>query len=214
MRLTCLLVTAVVLLASVGCSTTRTTDTSRTGLEQLLISNAVDQTLSKMAMPPVRGRKVFLETQYLDCVDKGYLVASLRHRLLSEGAMMVDAKEDSEMTVEIRSGALGTDNRDSYVGIPKLSVPGILPIELPEVRVWENKSQFGTAKVGMVAYNTSDGALVFDSGKPLARADDSRWSIMGVGPFHSGTVPDEVEMGTSHTSIAKGPSSFNESVQR
>ncbi len=179
-----------------GCTTTRTSDTARTAMEQLLISNAVDQTLSKMALPPVSGRKVFLDAQYLDCVDKGYVVSSLRQKLLNHGALLVGKAEDSELTVEIRSGALGTDNVNSFVGMPKLSLPGPLPLDLPEVRVWEKNSQYGTAKLGLMAYDTASGQLVFDSGRPLARADVSRWAIMGIGPFQSGSVRDEVNQAT------------------
>ncbi len=187
---------------SLGCTTTRTTDTARTGLEQLLIANAVDQTLAKMALPPVDGRKVFLNDQYLDCVDKGYVVASIRQKLLSHGAMLVGKAEDSDMTIEIRAGAVGTDNVNSFVGMPSVSLPGPVPFELPEMRLWEKNSQYGTAKIGLIAFNTPTGDLVFDSGRPLARADDSRWSVMGIGPFQSGSVRDEVNLGTGDSDFA------------
>lgn len=160
-------------------------------MEQLLISNAVDQTLDKTALPDVNGRKVFLDPQFLDSVDKGYIVGSLRQRLLAAGASLVDAKEGSDITVEVVSGGVGTDNVQTYLGVPGLAVPG-LPIEIPEVRMYERSSQFGTAKLGVVAYATESGAMVFDGGRALARADDSRWSVMGIGPFQEGSVRDEV----------------------
>ena len=181
-----------------GCTSTRTTDTARTGIEQLLISNAIDQTLDKTPLPPVSGRKVFLEDKYLDSIDKGYLVGSMRQRLLAAGALLVDAKDKSEVTIEICSGGIGTDNTESFIGMPGLTVPG-LPVELPEVRMYEKKSQFGTAKIGVVAYATDSGQMLYDSGRSLARADDSRWSVMGVGPFESGTVRSEVNMSTGET---------------
>ena len=181
-----------------GCTTTRTTDTARTGLEQLLISNAVDQTLNKVALPPVTGRKVFVEEKYLEAVDKGYIIGSLRQRLMANGAQIVDAKEGSDMTLEIFSGGVGTDNVESYLGVPGLTVPG-LPVEIPEVRLYEKKAQYGTAKLGMVAYATTTGELLYDSGKSLARADDSNWSICGVGPFQEGSVREEVNRSTGAT---------------
>lgn len=181
-----------------GCTTTRTTDTARTGLEQLLISNAVDQTMDKVVLPPVDGRKVFVDDKYLEAVDKGYILGSLRQKLMAKGAHLVDAKEGSDMTVEVFSGGVGTDNVESFVGVPGLTVPG-LPVELPEVRVYEKKSQYGTAKIGMVAYATTTGEMLYDSGKSLARADDSRWSVMGVGPFQEGTVREEVNRNTGAT---------------
>jgi hypothetical protein len=102
-------------------------------MEQLLISNAVDQTLNKVALPPVTGRKVYVEEKYLDAVDKGYIVGSLRQRLMANGAHVVDAKEGSDMTLEVFSGGVGTDNVESYLGVPGLTVPG-MPVEIPEVR--------------------------------------------------------------------------------
>ncbi|QEG22583.1 DUF6655 family protein [Mariniblastus fucicola] len=181
-----------------GCTTTRTTDTARTGMEQLLISNAVDQTLDKVALPAVAGRKVFVDDKYLEAVDKGYIMGSLRQRLMTAGALVVDAKDGSDMTLEIFSGGVGTDNVESYLGVPGLTVPG-MPVEIPEVRVYEKKSQFGTAKLGLVAYATTTGEMLYDSGRTLARADDSRWSVMGVGPFQEGSVREEVNRSTGST---------------
>ena len=181
-----------------GCTTTRTTDTARTGLEQLLISTAVDQTLAKTTLPPVTGRKVFVEDKYLDAVDKGYIIGSLHQKLLKNGAQLVDAKDASEVTIEVFSGGVGTDNVESFVGSPGLTVPG-LPVELPEIRLYEKKSQFGTAKLGVVAYATASGEMLFDGGRSLARADDSKWSVLGIGPFQEGTVREEVNSNTGAT---------------
>jgi hypothetical protein len=175
-----------------ACRTSRVSDTSRTGLEQLLISNAVDQTLAKLEFPPVAGQKVYLEEKYLDCVDKGYVVASIRHRLMTDGARLVDAKDQSEVTIELRSGGVGTDSSKSFVGLPKVDLPMPLPLELPEVRMYERQSQFGTAKIGMVAYRTETGEMIFDSGGKLARADDQSWTVFGVGPLQRGSVSREI----------------------
>ena len=194
--------TISILLASLtGCTTTRTSDTARTGMEQLLISNAVDQTLEKVPLGPLNGRKVYVEEKYLDCVDKGYVVGSIRQRLLAAGATLTDAKEGSDITMEIRSGGVGTDNVDSYVGIPGMALPGPVPFEMPEVRFYEKASQFGTAKLGIVAYQTESGQLMYDSGQSLARADDSRWSLLGIGPFQSGTVRNEVLSNTGDVDV-------------
>ncbi len=196
----CLLFVSSLSLLTIGCTTTRTSDTSRTGMEQLLLSNAVDQTLDNTPLPPVSGRKVFLDTQFLDSVDKGYIVGSLRQRLLNSGALLSDKKEDSEITLEICSGGVGTDNINSFIGIPGMAMPGPLPIQIPEVRMFEKVSQFGTAKISLVAYTTANGQLLFDSGKSLARSDDNRWSVFGVGPFQSGSVRQDLQTANSRRS--------------
>lgn len=191
-----------------GCTTTRTSNTARTATEQLLISNAVDQTLAKIPLPPVEGKKVFLDEKFLDCVDKGYLIASIRERLLREGAYLVPKIEDSEITIEVRSGGLGTDNVDSFVGMPSFAVPGPLPFQIPEVRVFERTSQYGRAKIALVAMDTATGGLIFNSGRQLAQGDDSRWSLFGMGPVQSGTVQTEIKqaINTNPVRLASGES--------
>lgn len=184
--------------AFVGCSTTRTTDTARTGMEQLLISNAVDQTMAKTVLPDVAGQKVFLEEKYLDSVDKGYIVGSMRRKILNAGGLLVDKKEDSQVTIELCSGAVGTDNVESFIGSPGLTVPG-LPVELPEIRLYEKKSQFGTAKLNVVAYDTPSGQMVYDGSGTLARADDENWTVLGIGPFQEGSVRSELNRNTADT---------------
>lgn len=176
-----------------GCSSTRTSDTARTGVEQLLISTAVDQTLDHLPLPPVEGRKVFLDTQYLEAIDKGYLIGTLRQRLLLAGAKLQSTKEDSEITIEICSGGLGTDNSSSYVGMPSITMPMPLPISTPEIRLYERTNHYGTAKISMTAYYTETGELIYDSGRALARSDDSRWAIMGMGPFTQGSMHQELK---------------------
>lgn len=175
-----------------GCTTSRTTHTARTGLEQLLVSNAVDRTLDQTPLPPLSGRKVYVEEKYLDAVDKNYVVGSLRQRVLQQGGHLTDNKEDSEITIEICAGAVGTDSTESYLGVPGLTVPG-LPVELPEVRVFERSSQYGTAKLNLVAYATATGELLHDAGQSLARSDENRWAVMGLGPIQTGSVPAQLK---------------------
>ena len=187
--------------ACLGCSTTRTTDTARTGMEQLLISNAIDQTLNKTALPDVAGKTVYLEEKYLDSVDKGYIVGTMRRKLLNAGGLLVDKKEGSQVTIELCSGGVGTDNVESFIGSPGLTVPG-LPVELPEVRLYEKKSQFGTAKLGIVAYDTPSGQMVYDGGGGLARSEDSNVTVLGIGPFQEGSVRNELNQSTGGLSVA------------
>lgn len=185
---------------TIGCSTTRTSDTDRTGIEQLLISNAVDQALEKYDFRTLYDKNVYIDDKYLDSVDKGYLLSSLRERILYNGGRIAAKAEDSDITLEVRSGGVGTDNQEIYLGIPNMSVPGLIPIEIPEVKVWNRTSQIGTAKLGILAYETDSGAVYQHGGSALARSDDTKWFLLGVGPFQSGTVMAEVENSTASPS--------------
>lgn len=175
----------------------RSSDTARTGKEQLLISNAIDQSLAKVEFNSLSGQKVFLDQQYLDCVDKGYLVSSIRERLLHAGASMVDKADDSDVVLEVRSGGVGTDNTDSFVGLPKLAVPGPLPLSFPEIRLWSKEKQQGVAKLGIVAYDAKSKALWGHGGKVLSQSDDTGYTVFGVGPFYRGSIREEVSVATS-----------------
>src|SRR5262245_47668691 len=96
----------VLALCIVGCGTTRWTDTSRTATEQLLISDAIDRSVSRIDFHVLAGQNVYLDTAFLNgVVDKEYLVSTLRQHMLSSGCTMKERKDDADFIVEARAGA-------------------------------------------------------------------------------------------------------------
>jgi len=186
---------AALLLVTAGCATSKSSNTARTATEQLLISNAVDQSLNKVDFRPFQGHAVYLNDQFVDCVDKSYVVSSVRHRLLTAGAQLVEDAAEAEILVELRSGAVGTDTAEAFVGIPEVTVPGMLT--LPEFRLLTRSSQTGTAKLGLVAIDARTKQVLGTGGTSLAQSDRQNWFVMGVGPFRTGTVDYEVDTSTS-----------------
>ncbi len=203
MRLGHLLLIAVTAFAA-GCTSAKTTNTARTAMEQLLVSGAVDQSLDKVDFRPFQGYAVLLDDKYVDCVDKGYVVGSVRHRLLAAGSHLVDTRDEADIVVELRTGAVGTDTAESFVGVPEITLPGM--ITLPEVRLLTRTSQSGTAKIGMVAYDAQSNQALGLGGMSLARSDDNNWYVAGVGPFQEGTVRSEVNRLTSGEAAIYRPS--------
>lgn len=183
--------------AAVGCTSAKMTHTARTGVEQLLVSNAVDQALDKTDFAKFSGQNVFLEEKYLDCVDKQYVIGSIRHRTLMSGANLVAKAEDADVVLEPRSGSVGTDSKDTFVGMPALQIPGPLPISIPEIRLFSKTTQFGTAKIGLVAYDAKSKQILGDGGVSIARADDNNWSAFGLGPYQNGSLRREIQRGTN-----------------
>ena len=182
-------------LSLTGCASTKTSNTARTATEQLLICNAVDQALDKIDFRAFQGHTVFLDDQYVDCLDKQYVIASVRHRILHQGAVLVTKPEEAEVLVEMRTGVVGTDLAESFLGIPEVTVPGMLT--LPEVRVLTRQVQTGTAKLGIVAVDAKTKEVLGEGGMTLARSDDSAWFAAGIGPFKTGTINGEVKRMTS-----------------
>ena len=136
-----------------GCAKFNTSATARTATEQLLLSNAVDQSLSRVSFDSFRGHKVFLDDKYLESVDKTYVVGSIRHRLLQSGASLSPDAASADVVLEARSGALGTDSSETFYGVPEVVIPGMVTI--PELKLAMKSRQTGTAKLGFVAYDAT-----------------------------------------------------------
>lgn len=186
----CLLLNLICAVSLTGCATTTTSNTSRTGTEQLLISAAIDRAMSDVRFGDLSGFKVFIDDKYLDSVDKGYLVGSLRHRVLEAGGILAPGADQADIVMEARSGGVGTDTQESFVGIPAIGIPG-LPIELPEIKLASRATQMGTAKLGLVCYDAKTGAALGNGGESTALTHNNDTYVMGVGPFRSGSVLDQ-----------------------
>jgi len=182
------------LCAIVGCTSTKTTNTARTAREQLLISNAIDHSLAKIDFTALQDVKVFVDDKYLDCVDKGYLVGSIRHRALVNGATLAAKPEEADVVLEIRSGVVGTDHADAFLGTPEIVLPGMLTV--PEVRLITRNNQSAMAKIGVVAYDARTRELLGAGGVSSSLSHDNNWYVLGVGPYQQGEIKSEVKRTT------------------
>ena len=190
--------TAVALVGAVtvaGCGHTRWSDSKRTATEQLLVSDAIERAVEKVDLRPLAGRKVFLDTAFMDDTDdQHYLTSVLRHQLLASGCRLASKLEDAEVVVEARAGAIGTDRNDILVGMPatSLQIAGN-GTTIPEIAFAKRTDQRGVAKVSLFAYYRESGAPIWHSGEEnVASRTRDRW-FLGTGPFQDGEIYDEVE---------------------
>jgi hypothetical protein len=180
-----------------GCASMKESDTSRTGLEQLLISSAVDESLNKVDFRPISGAKVFVKSDYLEAVDKNYVLLSIRSRLLSNDCLLVDKVDDADVCLEVASGGIGTDRTELTVGTPAISLGPMGSI--PKLSVYERKRAMGTAKLAILATDTKSKLPVINTGYTLARSDHQHWTMMGAGPVLSGSVANQLEKHTGRS---------------
>lgn len=188
---------AIAIAAGNGCASIKESDTARTGLEQLLISSAVDRSLARVDFKPIAGAKVFLKPDLLDCVDKNYILLTIKAKLLRNDNTLVDKPEDADVILEVASGGVGTDRTDLFVGTPEMNL-GLMG-GLPKTTVYERKKAMGTAKLVIVATDTKSKQPVINNGFSLARSDHQHWSMLGVGPVTSGQVVREIETSTGQS---------------
>jgi hypothetical protein len=197
-----ILIGAIVLSFSGGCGTT----TNRVATEQLLLSDAVDRAVAKIDFTHLAGQKVYLDTVYLHSVkgigfvNSEYVISSLRQQLTAARCLVQDSREDAEIVVEPRVGALGTDGHEVVYGIPQsgavnsaAKVLTNVPIaSIPEISFGKNNAQSGIAKIIVFAYQRESREPVWQSGVARAESTSKDTWFLGAGPFQKGSIYEGV----------------------
>ena len=171
---------ALVLGVAAGCGSTRVTNTQRTATEQLLVSNAIDQSVSQLDFRALAGKPVFFDPQYLAAgPDHGYVVSSLRQQLLACGCLLQETRASATYVVEARTGGVGTDQYSVLFGVPQMNVPSVMPGQpslIPEIPLAKKTDQEGVAKIAVFAYNRRTGQPLWQSGVVQANSTEY-WSV-------------------------------------
>ncbi|MFM8187700.1 MAG: DUF6655 family protein [Pirellula sp.] len=193
--------------ASNGCGTTK----SVTATEQLLMSDAVDSTISKIDFRPLTGYKVFLDTTYMasagkpipgvpmqaNLVTSDYVISSIRQQLTAAGCQIVDSKETADIICEARCGALGTDGHNVTYGIPAINIFGgastliatapALP-SIPEISFAKKDVKSAASKIAVFAYDRETREPLWQSGIAQAGSNAKDTWFLGIGPIQQGTI--------------------------
>ncbi len=185
----------ICLAALAGCGTTKSSNTSRTATEQLLISDAMDRAVSQLDFRAVAGKKVYLDAKPVAGVtDSAYLVSTMRQHMLAAGCVLKDQRPEADYIVELRSGAVGTDHRELILGVPATQVPDIIlpmagiPGSLPEMPLAKKTEQRAVAKIAVFAYNQKTGRPVWQSGVSPVESEARDIWVLGAGPFQRGNI--------------------------
>jgi hypothetical protein len=184
--------------AGPGCGTVKTSGTSRTATEQLLLTNAWDLALQKVDFRPLAGVPVYLDTANVAAVDQGYVVSSIKQAMLTQGVLLRPKPELAQWVVEARVGVYGTDAKSWLVGIQQTTVPqtvtGMPAGTIPEIPLIKKQDQSGTAKLALFAYDRASGQFVWNSGTLMAISTAKDVQVLGVGPIQSGTIRPRTEI--------------------
>lgn len=199
------LVLFFLLLILCGCGTMKTSNTSRTSTEQLLISDAIDKAVDQLDFRVLAGKKVYLNTTALTSVtDTNYLASSIRQQLLASGAMLKEEKKEAEFIVEVRSGGIGTDENDIIYGIPKTTMPTFVSsgtVTIPEIAIAKKVAQNANAKIAVFAYNRETGVPLWQSGTSQTSSRIKNVWFLGGGPYRSGDIIDRPEFASQAVDI-------------
>lgn len=175
-----------------GCGTMKTTNTSRTATEQLLVTNAIDKAIDEIDFRVLSGKTVFLDSAPASgATDTAYLSSAIRQQLMANGAQLKEKKEDAEIVVELRAGGIGTDENEVVYGIPELTAPtGITggSISLPEFAIAKKLGQTAYAKIAIFAYDRATGTPIWQSGTAQQEAKVKSLWVLGGGPYRKGEI--------------------------
>lgn len=182
-----------------GCATVRVTDPDRTATEQMLLSEAAENAVAKLAAEPLRDRLVFIDTQFYDSTDSAFVLGELRAHLLERGVRLAETQDAAEVILEVRSGGVGIDRYNYLLGLPPIFLPagndvGGVDVNTgtvitPELAIMKRIRQLGFASVGFVAYWKDSGELLVSSGPAIGRTRRVDWWFFGMGPKTSGDIP-------------------------
>jgi hypothetical protein len=195
---------ALLSLCLVGCGRI----VSQKATDQLIAGDAVDRSVAQIDFRILTGKKIFLDSQYVNktvpgvgFVTSDYIVSSIRQKMMCDGCLLQEKMDEADFIVEMRIGALGADGHEIIFGMPPnnymslaatvtpTSSPAaaILP-SMPELSVAKKDDQMAAAKIALFAYNRRTREPIWQSGISESRSVVAdRW-FFGAGPFHKGSI--------------------------
>ncbi len=187
---------AALVIVAPGCiGSIRETTTARTATEMLLVSTAAERALVEYDVAHLSGKRVFVDHQYFESIDKPFVLSALRDHLAEGGVTLMDKvkgeegegpEANAELVLELRNASLGIWDGDFVLGIPQLPVSsgyGLPPVLLPPLYAFRRFSQQGWAKFEFWTYDPQTMAHIHRSGPLWGSAYYNQWWWFGIGPF-------------------------------
>lgn len=175
-----------------GCHTSKLTEPMRTASELLMLSYSADHAIEKMDLSSLKGKRVFMDVQYFESVDKAYVLGALREKLGKDGAILLTSEDKAEFIVEPRNRGLGVDVRSSLFGIPAMDIPVPLAgrISSPELAIYKAEKADGIASFVLAAYRKSEGLDLEISSEGAAESKFNQYRILGFIKWRSTDIPE------------------------
>lgn len=157
LRLLVILSAAVVLFA--GCTSSReVTKSPRGAIEQLLLSQSLERSLSELSVPVLNGASVFIQADGL-ASDLSIVTSMIRARLASQHVQFRARAEDAQFLIKVIVHSIGTEQSETLVGMPA-SQGALIPIAFPELALYKANRQKGYVRFSMDVFEAASGRLV------------------------------------------------------
>ncbi len=154
--MTILFMTAMLLTFSSCTHTYQFTYTKKSGIEQLLVTKAVDEAVQKMTAD-IRGSKVFIDVACLMKDERSYIEKAFAHRFLGGGVFLADYPWDADYIVSVLVKVAGTDGEQYLLGVPAIPLPLTVSVTTPALTIFGETVQEGRAEMEVMIYSAKDG---------------------------------------------------------
>lgn len=165
-----------------GCAAThKISQSPRTTIEQLLISEAVIRSLpreTEARLPIPQGSKVIVDTSGLT-PDQTLLQQVLSGWLGQQGYLVQKDEKNATHRISVIVGALGTELGGTFFGMPAIQSQ-LIPFALSELSLYKSQHQTGYAKFHMNIFEIPSGAFVGSTPTFLADAYYNDYTLLFV----------------------------------
>jgi hypothetical protein len=164
----------------VGCAPTRITTTSRTAIEQALLSEAARRSLAEQNFERLAGSSYTIDAAGFEGVDSKFALSYLNQELLEGGLRQAAKPEEADLIVYPRTAYAGIDDTTFAIGVPELPIPlpGVGTISTPELSIFKTIRQAGRSRIEAHAVRTSDGSLAFTIPERAGSSKFTRWTLL------------------------------------
>ncbi len=145
-----------------GCSLSHdVSKTPRTGIEQLLLTQALERSLVPLSLPLPDGATVRVETAAITG-DEGLVQKVIEDRLARLGYRVPRKPEDATYRIRAVIQAFGTDQGISFMGMPPVQSV-LLPFSLPELALYKNVHQKAMVRLALDVHRAETGQYITTS---------------------------------------------------
>lgn len=180
-----------------ACSTThKTTQTARTPIEQLLLSEAVSRSLSQqptesLQIPQNAG--VVLDTSGISG-DQGYVKEVIIGWLGGQGYRIQNDVAQATHKINVIVESFGTEFEDTFFGLPPIQ-GGLIPISTPELALFKAQNQTGYVKLYLNIYELPTGRFVQTVKPYLGQTYYDDYTVMFLFKFNKTDLTSPPDLG-------------------
>ncbi len=149
---------AALALLTVGCATTRVTQTARSGYEQQLLVRSLERAVARLDLSRFTGKRVGVDL-YALTPDQAFAKELVTSLLDARGIEVVSDVKKADLRLKILAPVLGVDRDEMLLGIPAFVAP-VVAAPIPEIALFKWTRNRGHSEVEIFAYDLGTNRLI------------------------------------------------------